>query len=228
MKQQLAGLLCIAAVFLTGCSTLYDWQAQFFPAVVEEEEKEPVTPKGSWQDASYLPEALASMVEPADAILMALAESTEAYAPKDPDFFWHALSLFLGMYSENHLLVEVTDSSLRVPRKVAQEFATALYYDYDDLLEIPESRSDFVTYSDAEDAFYLGRGDRGLSETVITRWAKEDDGTYYLEAELHSCMDETVIQKAVFLVKENEYTDGMTNPTYFYSIADVICPTEEP
>ena len=228
MKQQMVLFGCMASLCLAGCTAIEIKKEQLFPPVVVEEDSRKVTPKGSWQEAAYLPEDLQTMVEPADAILMAMVESGEAYVPKDPDFFWHALYLFLGMYSENHLLVEVSDASLRVPRKVAQEYATALFYEYDELLPLPESMADFVTYSEAEDAYYLGRGDRGLSESVITRWAEEGDEAYYLEVEMRSTMDDQVIQSAIFLVQKSEYTDGMTNPTYHYQIANVFEQDEEP
>ena len=73
-----------------------------------------------------------------------------------------------GQYGSEHQLAEVTDDSITLPSKAVQELAIALFADYDDLLELPDSLSGRVTYDESTDAYTFGRGANGLAETNLT------------------------------------------------------------
>lgn len=174
-------------------------------------------------------ESIDTMVEPADALVRCMLENGLDYEPKDPVFFWTALSYFVGAYGTEHELAQVDDESITLPRKAVQEMAIALFADYDDLLELPEEVSARVTYDESLDAYRFGRGDIGLCETKLTLLG-EEEGNVYAEAKLISTMeDQDTIGIWKITMTENTYADGIENPKYLYSISAVEAteiPTE--
>lgn len=214
MKKGMSYIL-IAALFmsLTACTpqTEQTANAQNETQQTQTQEKQ----EGATQ------ESIASMVEPADALVRCMLENDMEYAPKDPVFFWTALSYFVGAYGADHSLAQVDDESITLPRKAVQEMAIALFADYDDLLELPEAVSARVTYDESLDAYRFGRGDIGLSETKLTLLG-EENGTVRAEAKLISTMeDQDTIGTWEITMTENTYADGIENPKYLYSISNV-------
>lgn len=181
---------------------------------------EPQPPKT--QAEGVLPEDMASMAKPIDALLRCMLENNTTYDSTDPEFFWSALYYFLGENStENPLVTMTEDDRIKVPRKVAQEYAIALFANYDDLLPLPESLSASITYDENWDAYLLTRGDRGLSETILSDY-KEADNSYTVTAKLISTMgDNDVLCESTVTMQKNAFADGITDPKYLYSVAEV-------
>ncbi|WP_313529656.1 hypothetical protein [Anaerotignum sp.] len=174
------------------------------------------------ETSTTLPQEMTAMVEPIDSLARCMLENNKTYAPTDTEFFWSALYYFLGEYGVDHPLVSETDDGrLKVPRKVAQEYAIALFANYNNLLPLPETLSGSITFDKDWDAFLLERGDRGLTETVLSDYKKVDD-TYTITAKLVSTMEEQeVLGEWDITMQKNVFADGIENPKYFYSIVDM-------
>lgn len=166
-------------------------------------------------------QAVDDMTAPVDALVRCMLENDMAYDPKDPEFFWTALSYLAGQYGDQHQLAEVTDSSITLPRKAVQEYAISLFADYSDLLELPDSLSGRVTYDEGTDAYTFGRGDIGLAETKLTLQG-EENGIVTVQADLVSLMaDQDTIGSWTVTMTDNTYADGITDPLFLFSVASV-------
>lgn len=173
------------------------------------------------QTAGALPQDMAPMTEPIDSLVRCMLENNKAYDPTDPAFFWTGLYYFLGEYgSLNPLVTETEDGKLKVPRKVAQEYAIALFANYEDLLPLPEGLSASITYDEDLEAYLLGQGDRGLTETLLSDY-EETENTYSVTAKLVSMEDKEVLGEWVVKMQKNAFADSIEEPKYFYSITSV-------
>ena len=175
-----------------------------------------------------MPEDMTAMAAPIDSLARCMLENDLTYAPDDPEFFWTALYYFTGGYAMGHAAVEMTEEyQIKVPRQVMQEHALALFADYDDLPELPADMQGRITYDESMDAYFVMPGDIGLSETKLTNFGKIADG-YVLTAELWST-DEDVNLIAAWDVKlvDNAYAEGISEPTYHYSVSDMTRVAED-
>ena len=174
-------------------------------------------------DPTVMPDNMASMTAPVDALARCMLEQKLEYNPEDPEFFWTALFYFAGAYGLDHPLVEEEEGSyqLKVPTAVMQEHATALFADYNDLFDLPSIMKGNVSYDPDWDAYFLSRGDIGLSEMRFTSYLKTDEG-HKLRAELWSIGPEEECFAAYdVLLTDNAYADGIEEPLYLYSVKSI-------
>lgn len=174
------------------------------------------------QAEGTLPQDMAAMTEPIDSMMRCMLENNKTYDAVDPEFFWSALYYFLGNYGEENPLVTVTeDGTLKVPKKVAQEYAIALFANYEDLLPLPGTLSDSINYDKDLDAYLLTPGDRGVAETILSDY-QETANSYTVTAKLVSTMeDKEVLGECMVTMQKNAFADGIEDPRYFYSVADM-------
>lgn len=178
-------------------------------------------PQTQEMTAEQQAQAVDDMTAPVDSLVRCMLENGMEYDPQDPEFFWTSLAYFAGQYGSEHQLAEVTDDSITLPSKAVQELAIALFADYDDLLELPDSLSGRVTYDESTDAYTFGRGDIGLAETKLT-FKGEEDGVVTVQADLVSLMeDQDIIGSWTVTMTNNTYADGISDPMYLYSVASV-------
>ncbi len=177
--------------------------------------------ENSTQKSVEVPDNIQNMLEPSDAILMCRVEGKFSYTPKDPTFFWAALYDFTCLYGAKHPLSKVTDTELIMPRQAVQEYATALFADYNDLLDLPESLSDHIKYDADTDTYSFGLGDRGLSQPEIIGFTDNGDGSYILDVALKSLDEGNIICSGKFTIVPNEYASSMSDPIYNFSISQV-------
>ena len=179
----------------------------------EEEEKNTLTAE----------ETVATMQNPIDALARCMVENNLEYNPDDPDFFWTALYYFAGGYGLNHEGVEELKDTyqLKVPSSVMEEYAIALFSDYNSLPELPDIMQGNVSYDADEDAYLLSEGDIGLSETKLSDIQETKDG-YSLVAELWSTDEnpELIASFDVTLIR-NTFSDGIENPLYLCSVSSM-------
>ena len=175
-------------------------------------------------DDGKMPENMASMTAPVDALARCMLENRLEYDPQDPEFFWIALYYFTGAYGLDHELVKQEEGSyqLQVPTPVMQEHATALFAEDDDLFPLPSIMKGNISYDPDFDTYAVSRGDIGLSEMRFTDYEKAED-SHKVRAELISTMTEEaeIIQAYDVILTENAYTDGIENPLYFYSVKEI-------
>lgn len=175
-------------------------------------------------DPTVMPDNMASMTAPVDALARCMLEQKLEYDPQDPEFFWTALFYFAGAYGLDHELVEEEEGSyqLKVPTPVMQEHAAALFAEYNDLFDLPSIMKGNVSYDPDWDAYFLSRGDIGLSELKFTSYEKTDDG-HAVTAELWSTgPEEEKIAAYDVILTDNAYIDGIEDPLYFYSVKEIV------
>ena len=178
-------------------------------------------------DPTVMPENMASMTAPIDALARCMLEQGLEYDPQNPEFFWTALFYFASGYGLEHELVTEEEGTyqLKVPTPVMQEHATALFADYNDLFDLPSIMKGNISYDPAADTYSVSRGDIGLSQMQIISYEKTEDG-YLLRTHLLSTdSEQDLIQAYDVVLTDNAYIDGIESPLYFYSVKE-ITPVE--
>lgn len=175
-----------------------------------------------------MPENMASMAAPIDALARCMLENDLEYDPADPEFFWTALFYFTGAYGLNH--EEVTEKEgtyqLQIPTAVMEEHASALFSPYTSLHALPSIMKGNVSYDPVPDAYFVSRGDIGLSEIKLSGYEKTEEG-YNLTASLWSTGPETeLIRSFAVTLEDNAYLENFENPLYFYGVTG-ITPLDE-
>lgn len=171
-----------------------------------------------------MPADMEAMAAPIDALARCMLENGMEYDPEDPDFFWTALFYFTGAYGLDHELIEEDEGTyqLQIPTAVMQEHATALFAAYDDLYALPSIMKGNVSYDPDRDAYFVSRGDIGMSEMRLTSYDETEDG-YKVTAELWSTgPEEELIRAYDVTLVDNAFIDGIENPLYLYSVADIV------
>ena len=175
-------------------------------------------------DENKMPENMASMTAPIDALARCMLENGLEYDPEDPDFFWTALYYFTGGYGLNHELVTEKEGTyqLQIPTPVMQEHATALFADYTGLFDLPSIMKGNISYDSGWDAYSVSRGDIGLSQMQIISYEKTKDGHLLRTHLLSADSEEELIQAYDVTLVDNASVDGIENPLYFYSVKDIV------
>lgn len=106
-------------------------------------------PKATAASQKY-EEKVEAMVPVFDSIARYLVEEDGIYDAKDSTCFWTVLYLLANNYGATDSLVTAVDGGLRFPKKLMQEYATACFSDYEDLLELPEGFT--IEYDENYDA----------------------------------------------------------------------------
>ncbi len=143
---------------------------------------------------------------------------TVPYAPKDEEFFWSVLYLMGENWGETHPLVQRDGDTVVVPRQVMQEFASAAFLEYSDLLPVPESYAQTLAYDEGMDAYRLAPSDMGNTSTELEDIAMEGDGSMIVRVALYEEPD-TLLGKLDFTLVDNPYVGGITQPSYYYTVS---------
>ena len=163
-------------------------------------------------------ERMTAMLPVFDSILRAMSENdANRYAPKDGYFFWYTLYLMGNNWGHTHSLVKMESGLPVVGRKVIQEFASAAFLDYSDLLPVPDSLKTTIAYDAALDAYRLSPSDKGDSETRIVSVSAAANNAINVKAGLYDSMGE-MLCIAEFIVVDNPYVSGIADPNYFYTV----------
>lgn len=160
-----------------------------------------------------------------DSLLMCMYENDYAYEPTDPEFFWSALYYTIGNYGylrESSGMVESdgVEGVARVYYRVVQEYATALFEDYDDLMEIPSDMTMVYVNPDDSEQYCFLMGDRGISASRITEWKDNGDGSYQAVIEFYALDDDSVIAVGEYTLIDNPYLDSIPDPIFYYTVRD--------
>lgn len=170
-----------------------------------------------------MPENMASMVAPVDALARCMVENNLEYNPEDPEVFWIALYYFTGGYGLNHPMVSEDENTyqLNVPSFVMEEHASVLFAEFDHLFDLPSIMTGNISYNPDYDMYYVSEGDIGLSKLQFTDCKKTSDG-YKIRAELIDVVEEELIQAFDVTLVENPNWESTKNPLYFYSVKDIV------
>ena len=172
-----------------------------------------------------MPDNMANMTAPVDALARCMLENQLEYDPADPEFAWIALYYFTGAYGLDHPMVSQEEGSyqLSIPTSVMEEHASVLFAEYDHLFDLPSIMKGNVSYDPDVDAYFVSRGDIGLSEMKFTDYEKTDEG-HKVTAKLVSTMDEEeeLIQAYEVTLVDNPAAENVDNLLYFYSVASIV------
>lgn len=220
----LAGFLVISGM-LTSCAAEEEGQqANPSPAAAATlPENSPIGTQAPaiTPDLTQAEERMEGMMPILDSIVRAMGVGgTVAYAPKDGEFFWNVLYLMGENWGTTHSLVTKEDDTVIVPRKVMQEFASAAFLDYSDLLPVPESMAQSVQYDEGLDAYRLAPSDMGNTSTRLEDVCAGADGAICASVALYEEPD-TLLGTLEFTLADNPYVDGIRDPSYFYSVSGV-------
>ena len=172
-------------------------------------------------DPTVMPDNMASMTAPVDALARCMLENNLEYDPQDPEFFWIALYYFTGGYGMDHETVTVENGSyqLQIPTSAMQEHASALFAEYNTLFDLPSIMKGNVSYDPDTDAYTVSRGDIGLSEMKFISYEKTEDG-HVVKAQLLSTDSQEPIQAYDVVLTENALAES--NSKYFYSVKEIV------
>lgn len=151
-----------------------------------------------------------------DSVLRAM-EGDMVYAPGDSAYFWSVLGLLCINWEWDNPLCEISESELRVPRQAMQEFATAAFLEYSDLLPLPEGEF-FVRYDEGWDSYFVMMADGGESWTEMSEPTWNEDGTATVDVSLNAYGTPDILVMRATLAA-NPYADAVTEPTYLYSVS---------
>ncbi len=227
LPKLLAALIALS-VLLTACAPAAQPAATATPAA---------TAPASTDAPADLPEATPDMtkvrtdVEAMMPILDSIVRTmgingTTPYEPENAEFVWNVLYLMGVNWGDTHPLVEKTDEFVIVKRQVMQEFASAAFFVYSDLPEVPESMAASVQYDEGLDAYKLSYSDRGNTETRLGAYGIADDGTVTANVDLYELPD-SKLGTLEFTLVPNAYAAGITDPIYQYSVSAVTLAVPE-
>lgn len=207
-------LLSVLMLF-TACSSPNASQEESTPAQTQSEDlqTQDVTNNQTAETLSTQDqEKVTAMLPILDSIILALDDSEMTYEPKEENFFWSVLYYVVVNYTDQVYMAELTDDGLiKVPSRSVQEVATACFADYDDLLNIPESLVDSITYDADWDAYMFSPSDRGMSSSEITDMSMNGD-----------TINVTMVLDGVYTYKftliDNPYVDSIDSPIFYYSV----------
>ena len=172
-----------------------------------------------------LEENLTKMIPVMDSIARSMAENQidVPYSSEDPEFFWNVLCAISNNFAAGYEGIELVGAEIKVPVQVMQLFASAAFYDYDDLLPIPESRSMVVSYDESKDVYMLMGSDMSQSISLIDDYVINDDGSIQLTLGIYNLdEDENTAATPGYQVKytlvENPYGHVDENMALFYSV----------
>lgn len=175
-----------------------------------------------WDDEEYA--LIAPMMPALDSLVRAInAEYAGAYMPRDPDFFWVTIYLMAANYGYVHpFYQESGEGGAQLPRQAIQEFATAAFLDYDDLLPIPESMNETIWYDEAYDAYAFALSDPGMLYTEIGAFEFLEGGVAYVTINLCDGEEPGIpIETYLAILEPNPYADAIADPIFWYSVSDV-------
>lgn len=160
-----------------------------------------------------------------DSLLMCMMENDSTYEPQNPEFFWSALFYEIGNYGylrEGTSTIESdgVEGVAKVYYRTAQEYASALFADYSDLLPLPDGMTSVQMNPQDNEQYLFQMGDRGISAARITAWTDNGDGTYQATAELYGTDDNSVLATGEFTLVDSPYVDAVSEPIFYYTVSD--------
>lgn len=157
-----------------------------------------------------------------DSLMMCMGDNDYSYDSTNPEFYWSALYYVTNLCGRerdgNGVSVDGVEGIMKVYYRVVQEFATATFADYTDLIDIPEGVENIKVNPEDNEEYVLSMGDRGSSASRIVSWETESDGSQTVVAQLYDVADDAVIVECKFVLVDNVYADSVSSPTFLYSV----------
>ena len=201
------------------------------PAFAETEAQPTAIPTISAQGADI---AVADKLDAMHPILDSVARAmgvyeTAGYAPSDAGFVWNVIYLTGENWASTHPLYaddwRTDDGALHIPHKVAQEIASAAFFDYDDLPDIADA--DSVTYDESTDTYALAPSDMSTASTKLDSYTVQENGNISAILGFYD-EEQTRVAGFEFTLAPNPYAGGITDASYYYSVLSAALQQAQP
>lgn len=181
----------------------------------------------STPDIGNVEKNVEAMMPILDSIIRTLGiEGEFAFDSEDPEIFWSVLYLMGENWGSVHPLVTVEedfDYTTIVPRQVMQEFASAAFLAYDDLLPIPDDYAQAVQYDESLDAYRLSPSDMGDAITHLESVSvSEGVVTVIVGYYVGEVGTDELLGKFDFTLVDNPYADAISDPIFVYTVGQVM------
>lgn len=174
------------------------------------------------EDDLHITKEQQNMLPVMDALVMCMEENSYSYDSTNPEFYWSALFYVTnqcGLEREgNGVTSDGVEGIMKVYYRVVQEFATATFADYTDLMDIPDGVEYVKLNPDDNEEYWFNMGDRGNIASKIVSWETESDGSQTVVTQIYDSVDDEVIAEYKFVLVDNTYADGVSSPTFIYSV----------
>ena len=154
------------------------------------------------------------MIPPLNAMVMSMLEQGLDYDESDDVFVWNSLHYMIGLYGQMDSRTELDDKRMILPAETVEDYAAALFTNYDGLPKLPGCMKDRVAYDAQNDSYSLARGDAGLSEVVIRNISRMDNGAVAVSGVMAVLEDESALCGFTAILTAN-------NSMFGYSITDL-------
>lgn len=181
-------------------------------------------PIGVAEDAAgqMMDQRIDSMLPALDSIMRVMRSEERTYDPADPEFFWSVLYYMTVNFGYVHPLFEQIDYHVVMPRRAVQEYATAAFFQYDDLLPLPADMTASVEYDASLDAYRFSASDIGDSWTQVDGYSVDPSShSVSISVGMYAGEGEK-IDSAEFILRENPYVSGIFMPIFYYSVESVM------
>lgn len=155
-----------------------------------------------------------SMIPPLNAMVMSMLEQGLDYDESNDVFVWNSLYYMISLYGQMDSRAELTDERLVLPAETVEDYAAALFTNYDGLPKLPGCLKDRVAYDAQNDSYSLARGDAGLSEVVIRNISRLDNGAVAVSGVMAALEDGHALCGFTATLTAN-------NSMFCYSISDL-------
>lgn len=163
---------------------------------------------------------LATMEKALDSLMLCSLERNLEYDCENAVFFWYSIYYGIINHTSEIPLAEQVEETIRVPKMAVQEFASGLFRDYSDLPAIPQEIS-LIRYDESWDAYLFTPMPRGEIATRLLSASSFADGTIEAAAVLYNTQSNQPLFCGTFVLEENPYADGVTDPIFPYRVAEM-------
>lgn len=182
MKKTVISVMLIAAMLCSVCGWAYAANDRGLQPQAGTEEFVPGSVPAESGDMD-------GMVPPINALVLCMLEQGISYDEESDVFLWNSLYYMISLYGQMDSRAELTDDTLILPTETVEDYAAALFTNYDGLPTLPNELRDRVVFDWQTDSYRLARGDAGLSETRIENVEKLEGGRVQVSGALVALED---------------------------------------
>ncbi len=144
----------------------------------------------------------------------------DRYLSSNPELVWNILYHLCVNFGQNNPLVELQEDRMKVPSKVMQEFATACFADFEDLVAVPTGFEQ-ITFSKELNAYMLAMSDMGATSCSIIEVKPCDNDSFKVRVNLIEDETSEDLDSRDFLIVPNRHIEGTTDSSFYFSVAEV-------
>ena len=169
-----------------------------------------------------LPDDIKGMIIPIDSLLLYNVEIGGEYTLDNPEMFWMTMYFAVGNFGESNNHAKLLESEWAVTSADIKEFASSFIPEFQNIPQIPDALSTLIRYDSAEDIYFFGVGDRGLSGTEILSYEYVDNNTLKIKARLFGLDDDMTINEGEFTLARNNYVQNVAEPLFYFTVTEAV------